>query len=95
MDADGGADAAALRGYADVTTPSLIAMGREGAAKREEAFDELSEPHREIITLARIIGLSRAEIATQLGCSQEACRQALRRALVKLSIALGKRDITL
>lgn len=94
-DADGVADEATLRGYANATTPSLIAMGREGAAKVEEAFDELSEAHREIITLARFVGLSHAEIAEQLGCSEEACRQLLRRALVKLSIALGKRGIVL
>lgn len=94
-DADGRADAAALQGYADMTTPSLIAMGREGAVKLEEAFDELSEPHREVITLARVVGLSHAEIAVELGCSEDACRQLLHRALVKLSMALGKRGISL
>ena len=94
-DADGGADAALLQGYATATTPSLLAMGREGAQKLEEAFDELSEEHREIITMARITGLSHAEIAAQLGKSEESCRQLLRRALVKLSMALDKRGITL
>ncbi len=94
-DVDGGADAAVLQGYATATTPSLLAMGREGAQKLEEAFDELSEEHREIITMARISGLSHAEIAVALGKSEENCRQLLRRALVKLSMALDKRGIVL
>lgn len=93
--AGGGADAALLQGYATATTPSLIAMGREGAQKLEQAFDELSEEHREVITLARIVGLSHAEIAAQLGRNEEACRQLLRRALVRLSMALEKRGIAL
>jgi RNA polymerase sigma factor (sigma-70 family) len=69
-------------------------MGREGAEKLEDAFDELSEEHREIITLSRIVGLSHGEIAAQLGKSEVACRQLLRRALVKLSLALHRRGIT-
>lgn len=95
VDAEGGAEAAVLQGYASATTPSLLAMGREGAAKLEEAFDELSEEHREIITLSRFVGLSHAEIAEQLGKNEEACRQLLRRALVKLATALAARGITL
>lgn len=93
VDAEGSADAAVLQGYASATTPSLLAMGREGAAKLEDAFDELTDEHREIITMARFAGLSHAQIATQLGKSEEACRQLLRRALVKLSVALQQRGI--
>jgi RNA polymerase sigma-70 factor, ECF subfamily len=95
IDATDGIDADVLQSYATATTPSVIAMGREGAAKLEEAFDELSEEHREVITLARIVGLSHAEIAAHLGKNEDACRQLLRRALVKLSIALGNRGIQL
>ena len=95
LDAEGGVDAALLQGYATMTTPSLVAMGREGAAKLEEAFDVLTDEHREIITLARVVGLSHAEIAAQLGKSEESCRQLLRRALVKLSVELDQRGITL
>jgi RNA polymerase sigma factor (sigma-70 family) len=95
IDATDGIDTDVLQGYATATTPSVMAMGREGAAKLEEAFDELSEEYREIITLSRVVGLSHAEIAAQLGKNEEACRQLLRRALVKLSIALGKRGIQL
>jgi RNA polymerase sigma factor (sigma-70 family) len=92
-DATGVVEGAVLQGYATATTPSLIAMGNEGAKKLEEAFDELTEEHREIITMARFVGLSHAEIAAQLGKSEENCRQLLRRALIKLSMALQKRGI--
>ena len=95
VEVDAGADAALLQGYATVTTPSLVAMGREGAAKLEEAFDGLSEEHREIITLSRVVGLRHAEIAVQLGKSEESCRQLLRRALLRLSMELDKRGIEL
>jgi len=95
VDATGVADAAVLQGYASATTPSLLAMGHEGAARLEEAFDELTEEHREIITMARFAGLSHQQIAAQLGKSEEACRQLLRRALVRLAAALQKRGITL
>lgn len=94
-DAPAGDDAALLQGYATATTPSLLAMGNEGARQLEEAFDELSEEHREIITMARITGLTHAQIAAELGKSEESCRQLLRRALVKLSMALDKRGIVL
>lgn len=93
VDDDAGMDAAVLQGYAAATTPSVLAMGREGAARLEEAFDELNDGQRELITMARFAGLSHAEIAAHLGKSEEACRQGLRRALVKLSVALGKRGI--
>ena len=53
--------------------------------------DELTEEHREIVTMAKLIGLTHAEIGAQLGKSEDACRQLLRRALIKLEIALEKR----
>ena len=95
VDPQDGVDQDLVAGYATMTTPSLVAMGKEGAANLEAAFDELSEEHREIVTLARIVGLSHQEIAAQLGKSEESCRQLLRRALVKLSMALEKRGIAL
>lgn len=80
-----------LDAYATLSTPSLLLARKEGEAAFEAAFDELSAEHREIITLARLVGLSHAEIASQLGKTEEACRQLLRRALIKLEIALERR----
>ncbi len=83
-----------LDAYATLSTPSVLSVRKESEAAFEAAFDELTEEHREIVTLARLIGLSHAEIAAQLGKTEEACRQLLRRALIKLEIALDKRGGT-
>lgn len=93
VDAEGAEQQAALQGYAAAVTPSVMAMGREGARKLEEAFDALDEEQREIITLARFAGLSHAEIAALQNKTEEACRQALRRALIRLSAELSARGI--
>jgi RNA polymerase sigma factor (sigma-70 family) len=56
----------------------------------ERAFDLLSDDHREVITLSRIVGLSHAEIAAELGRSEGAVRVLLSRALVAYVDALDR-----
>jgi RNA polymerase sigma factor (sigma-70 family) len=87
---DSGVGRDILDAYATVTTPSMLVVRKESEAAFEAAFDTLSDEHREIVTLNKLVGLSHQEIAEQLGKSEEACRQLLRRALVKLEIALEK-----
>lgn len=77
--------------YASVSTPSLAAMRREDIAMLEAAFEALSDEQREVVTLARIVGLTHAEIAEHLGKTEEACRQILRRGLIRLELALEER----
>jgi len=86
-------DAPVADAYATVTTPSLVARRREDLAAFEAAFDDLTEEHREVVTLAKLVGLSHAEIAVKLGRTEEACRQLLRRALVRLELALERRGL--
>ncbi len=81
-----------LDAYGTVSTPSMLVARKESEAAFEAAFDELSDEHKEIVTLAKLVGLSHAEIAAQLGKTEEACRQLLRRALIKLEIALDRRS---
>jgi len=64
----------------DLTTPSRVAIALE------RAFATLTEPQREVVSLARIAGLPHAAIAARLGKSEVAVRQLLVRALS----ALGK-----
>jgi RNA polymerase sigma-70 factor (ECF subfamily) len=78
-------DASLLDGYATLITPSRDVAVREQLARVERAFEQLSDEQREVVTLARIVGLPHAEIARQLGRSEEATRQLLRRAMVRLS----------
>ncbi len=71
--------------YQTLSTPSRAAMGRELIEKFERAFDRLSEPHREVILLSRVIGLSHAEVAREMARSEQATRSLLHRALAELS----------
>jgi RNA polymerase sigma-70 factor (ECF subfamily) len=74
--------------YATLGTPSAAAMGREALDRIECGFERLSEDEREVVVLARLVGLSHAEIATRLGCSEGAARLRLFRALATLAQAL-------
>ena len=55
----------------------------------ERAFEQMPEEYREVITLAHLVGLSRAEIAQQLGKSEGAVRVLLHRALARMSSILS------
>jgi RNA polymerase sigma-70 factor (ECF subfamily) len=86
-----GADASAARderlldAYASVCTPSRQAALREELARVESAFAKLPDEYREVISLARILGLPHAEVAAQMGRSEGATRALLFRALGRLS----------
>ena len=79
-----------LAAYSGICSPSQAAQSREELERVEKAFDELPDEYREVITLARIAGLSHAEIAQQLGRSEPACRQLLKRAMVRLAVLLER-----
>jgi RNA polymerase sigma-70 factor (ECF subfamily) len=76
--------------YAEFITPSMHAMGNEKLAQVESAFERLAEDHREIITLAKIAGLTHKEIGERLGKTEGACRSLLNRALMALSWDLAR-----
>lgn len=71
--------------YRTFSTPSQHAMKQEEIERVEKAFDELSDEQREVVTLAHVVGLSRAEIAQQIGKSEGAVRTMLSRALAHLA----------
>jgi RNA polymerase sigma-70 factor (ECF subfamily) len=86
LDALGQSSAEALGGvYRSLSSPSQHAMKREEIEQVEQAFDRLGEEQREVISLAHVVGLSRAEIAQQLGKSEGAVRTMLSRALADLA----------
>lgn len=86
---DGDRDEDLLDTYRSVATPSRHAMAREELARVEEAFDALSAADREIIVLARVCGMSHAEIGRRLEKSEGAARVQLHRALGRLAEHLG------
>lgn len=74
--------------YATLGTPSRLVGAREQIARFEAAFDRLPDEYREIVLLAKIEGLSHAEIAARTGRSEPASRKMLSRALVRLASLL-------
>jgi RNA polymerase sigma-70 factor (subfamily 1) len=78
-------DAEALASaYATVGTPSAAAIRQEDIERLERAFDQLSEDHREVITLTRLAGLPQAQVAVLMGRSAEAVQKLLGRAMLRL-----------
>ena len=76
----------AADGYATLISPSRDAIGREDVERLERAFDQLSPHYREVITLARVVGMRHAEIAEQTGSTPAAVQVMLGRALAKLTL---------
>lgn len=74
--------------YARISSPSGRALRAEEVARLEQAIDQLPEEQREVITLAHLAGLSRAQIGEQMGRSEEAVRALLHRAKARLAILL-------
>jgi RNA polymerase sigma-70 factor (ECF subfamily) len=75
--------------YGRISSPSGPALRQEGIDRLEQAIDQLSAEQREVLTLAYMAGISRAEIGRRTNQSEEAVRAMLRRTLAKLSILLG------
>jgi RNA polymerase sigma factor (sigma-70 family) len=76
-------------------TPSAEAIGRETAEAIEASLAALSEEHREVITLARVVQLPHRVIAEILERSEEATRKLLSRAILAFGDELERRGIEL
>ncbi len=74
-----------LGAIASFETPSRVAIGREEFAAFETAFRGLDDADREVILQARMLGLSREEIAKASSRSVIAVRVHLHRALARLA----------
>jgi RNA polymerase sigma-70 factor (ECF subfamily) len=82
---DGAADRGLLACYGSMCTPSAEVAGREEIARIERAFDRLPDEYREVITLCRIAGLPREDVAAHMGRTPGAVSTLLYRALRRLS----------
>jgi RNA polymerase sigma-70 factor (ECF subfamily) len=71
--------------YATVLSPSRVAIARERIARLEQAFDDLPEHYREVVTLARVAGLTYEQIAEATGRTADSVRNVLARALNRLA----------
>jgi len=79
------AESQLLAVYAHLCTPSRVASAREQLDSIESAFAALDEDQREVVLLSRIMGLSRADVAAEMGRSEGSVRNLLHRTLAKLS----------
>ena len=68
---------------ADSHTPSRVLAEEEGYASLLARLDSLPEQYREVILLAKVEGLSTAEVAERLGKSREATALLLHRAVAR------------
>jgi RNA polymerase sigma-70 factor (ECF subfamily) len=74
--------------YRTFLTPSHHASAREELERAERAFQKLPPDYREVILLARVVGLSPAEIAERTGRTRGAVNTLYSRALARLSSLL-------
>jgi RNA polymerase sigma-70 factor (ECF subfamily) len=88
LEADAHAAELLCQAYGSLSSPSGHAIAREQAERIGLVFETLGEKEREVLTLARVAGLSRAEIGRRIDKSEGAVRVILHRALAKLSDAL-------
>jgi RNA polymerase sigma-70 factor (ECF subfamily) len=78
---------------AHLLTPSQEAIGNETSHLLRDALEALTEDHREVITLARIVRLPHRLIAEVMSRTEEATRKLLARAMQQFVRELRKRDI--
>jgi RNA polymerase sigma-70 factor (ECF subfamily) len=78
--------------YGAFTSPSRAAMRAEDVAALENAFDKLSPEDRDVVVLARIVGMTNTEIAKETGQTPGAVRTRLSRALAKLAVLMKARE---
>ena len=71
--------------YATIASPSRHAAAREELARFEAAVQSLPENQRDAVTMSRLMGLSYAQVAEQLGSSESAVRGLVARGLAAIS----------
>lgn len=81
-------DLALASTYRAFSSPSRRAELAEENERVEGALDELTAEQREVLVLAHVVSLSRAEIAAQLDETEGAVRATLHRALARVSALL-------
>ncbi|MCR9243552.1 MAG: sigma-70 family RNA polymerase sigma factor [bacterium] len=75
--------------YASLLTPSRVAVRHEEVEQLENAIGRLTPDHREVVILARIVGLPHKEIAKRMNRTEPSVRHLLGRAMRRLAALLG------
>lgn len=69
-------------------SPSGVAVGREEIGRVAAALDRLEPDAREVILLSRVVGLGRADVAAEMGRTEDSIRNLLHRSLARLAAHL-------
>ncbi len=77
----------------DLWSPSQDAIAAETTRHVHDALAELEADHREVITLARMLGMPHRVVAEVMARSEDATRQLLGRAMVQLALVLKRHGI--
>lgn len=83
-------DEALFGSYSSFCTPSRELIARDELERIERGFDRLSSSQREVILLARVIGMPHADVAVAMNRSVGATRALLFRALARLTELMGE-----
>lgn len=86
----GALDSNASAYVGDIPSPSQHAIANEEAGRIETALAALPDDYREVIVLARYVGMSHREIAGEMERSELAVRTLLSRALARLAELLDE-----
>ncbi|MEM7309144.1 MAG: sigma-70 family RNA polymerase sigma factor [Planctomycetota bacterium] len=86
----GAAESRLLAVYGRFSSPSHRAALADEVARIEGALDRLSDEQRDVVLMAHVVELPRAEIAERLGKSEVAVRSILHRALSRVADALDR-----
>ena len=75
---------ALARAYGSMTSPSGAAARHEQLERVERAMDALPAEYRQVLALSKLAGLTRDEVAREMGRSEGSVRMLLHRALARL-----------
>ena len=81
-------DSAAYEGL----TPSREVMDQEEIQRLEAALDELPDDYREVVVLARLVGLPHVDVAAHMGRTVPSVRNLLGRAIARLGQTMRRGD---
>jgi RNA polymerase sigma-70 factor (ECF subfamily) len=70
-------------------SPSAVAIRGEDLEQLAAVFDRLPEDYRQVVSMAYVVGLSRREMAIEMGRSEAAVRKLLHRALARIGILMS------
>ncbi len=79
-------------GYRSFVSPSHEAIRKEEIGDLERAFEQMPDDYREVVTCAKILGMTHEEIAERLDRTPSATRVLLHRAMVRLAVLLESRQ---